>query len=195
MNKPIKKILLSLVFISLLVSKSWGACNVSTDSNTATSSGSIAIGQFGFQWFANKIVAGSTYTLCSVVLRMDKVSSPTTNLVAKIYSDSSGSPGTQIGSTSSSVASSSLPTSEGDVTFSNMSSSLTSGTTYWIVVYIDASDNSNYPEWYWDGSIDSNHIQVSSNGTSWSSLSDHPAKFTAYKDSYTSVEGGGRQHQ
>ena len=56
-------------------------------------------------------------------------------------------PGNLIGSCSDNIAASTFDTSEGDVLFSNMSASISSGTTYFLVASGGYTDTSNYARW------------------------------------------------
>lgn len=110
-------------------------CLTSTDSKTGTTAGTVELG--GSAYNATPFVAGSSYPLCKVVLRMLKTGSPTYTMTCGIYSHDAGNnaPNVLLGQVSTAVAAGSLSTSEADVTFSGMSANISSGTTYWIVVF------------------------------------------------------------
>lgn len=159
------------------------SCATTTDSNTAATSGSEFIGaNAGSTWRGYSFVAGSSYTVCKVVLRMAKVGSPTFTANTYIYTDNAGVPGTLIGTGSGNFSVSTLTTSEGDATFTGISAAVTSGTTYWIVTKATGAPNdfTNYVNEF--VSVGSTTGQSSADGITWSAASPGvQVKFTNYK--------------
>lgn len=159
------------------------SCATSKDTHGGTATGNDGMFLFGGgnKYIGTHFVAGTTYTVCSAVVRGGKAGTGgSMNISAEIWSDSSGLPGTIVGTASATILGSSFPSSEADVTFTGMSASITSGTTYWLVCHADAtSDNTNYPLWYYVG-FDATGDEVSANGTSWSTVNNRLLKFTLY---------------
>lgn len=97
-------------------------------------------------WVWSTFTANNTSTRCKITVKMLKVGSPAGTLTACIYTNSSGVPGTQIGTCSDAVNTSTLSTSEGDITFSNVSANVTDTTQYKLVIKSSQhNDWSNYP--------------------------------------------------
>jgi hypothetical protein len=61
---------------------------------------------------------------------------------------------------------------EGDITFSNMSASLTSRTTYHVVVQCSSDFNSPNSQWAAMSETIANGVSSSSDGSAWSSVDD-----------------------
>ncbi|WP_424630045.1 choice-of-anchor R domain-containing protein [Bradyrhizobium sp. SYSU BS000235] len=88
----------------------------------------------GFRW-----VATGTGTIATVTINITSVAA-SGNVTARLYSNGSGHPGTQIGTASNTVN----ITGAGNVTFTFSSPpSVTSGTTYWIVLDCSISSTAN----------------------------------------------------
>lgn len=92
--------------------------------------------------YAIKYVAVEDQTIANFNLRLKKVGSATQTITAGWQADSSGEPsGTYL--TSDTVAASGLTTSYSTENFVT-AQSFVEGTTYWLVVEVDATDGSNY---------------------------------------------------
>ena len=158
-------------------------CTTSTDSATGTTNGFDGLSSNAARTYTGgKFTAGSSYTLCKLVLRVDKTGTPNYTLNAYIYTDNSGVPGTLVGTGSGNIATTGIGTSEADVTFASMSAALTSGTVYWIVVKATGSPNdfTNYARLY--NKSGSTTTQRSPDAVTWTSDSTFvQVKFTAYK--------------
>jgi hypothetical protein len=134
--------------------------NLAGPANPGTS-----LNEEAFQKNATKFTASASYTVCAVSLPLfSYVTVHPTNyyhsLKVGIWSHNAGSdePNALVGTASDSVPASTVPScslnalascwnSTANVTFSNMSASLTSGTTYWIVLEASPSPlaATNYP--------------------------------------------------
>lgn len=104
----------------------------------------------GHLYLASSFVASSSYSLRRVLVDLLKTGAPTFNITARIYSDSSDSPGSQLGSTSTTVqAASGLTGSFAAYEFVFPSDiALTNGTKYWVVLVASAlGDGSNFVRW------------------------------------------------
>lgn len=152
-----------------------GGCNTIKDSYLGNHAGTSYIGG-GYLATACKFVASNSYTACSVSVVVERIGSGSTYTVhASIYSHDSGSnqPNVLIGTSSDEVALSSFNTSYGLVTFPNMSATLVSGTTYWIVLRITVADGSytNYSQVDTRSFLgQTNGTMLSTNGTTWTVL-------------------------
>ncbi len=158
--------------------------DIAQDTNNGTTTGSQNVGDTsGDKWMATSFTASFTYTAHKIVLRLSKTGSPTGTITAYIYSDSANVPGSVLtGGTSGTINASSLGASEADADLTGLTSSITSGTKYWIVMQASqTADAVNYINWHYDTlSSDSNgRLKNSSNGTSWGNKSNtHSGKFT-----------------
>jgi hypothetical protein len=120
---------------------------------------------------AVKFTASASYTCTSIALNLYKAGSPTFNVKAAIWTDVASAPGALVGTESNAIASSTFTTSEAIYTFTGVSATLVSGTSYWVVVR--ESDGAAYSG--------SNYVQVpyaassgfsifrSETGASWAS--------------------------
>lgn len=100
-------------------------------------------GTIGVPETAARFTAPYDFTLTSIRVYVNKTASPSDNLIARLYTDSTNSPGTQIELSATTVAGSSI-SAPGFVTF-NFTSALTANTKYWIILDRDgANDNTNY---------------------------------------------------
>lgn len=125
-----------------------GSCTTTKDGYSGSSSGFSDLGNYSC--LAQSFTAGSTYTTCKVVARMSSETVlSTAQVTAAIYTDNSGSPGYRVGYFSNDVLQTAMTSSEGDVTFTGLIASLTSGTTYWVVIYQTSYiSGTNYFKWY-----------------------------------------------
>jgi hypothetical protein len=160
------------------------------DENSAarTSDSSLAKNS-GADWLAQKFTAGSSYTCTKIELPLFMTGSISGNVYVAIYSHDAGEddPDTLVGGVSAAVSLSTLPVS-GDGTWVSFTLSsgaaLTSGSTYWIVVYTDNfGDTSNYVNWE---RISATDMVVKQSGTgtgTWASYS------TTRKNRYKTYSG------
>lgn len=121
-------------FINPVTGGGGGACNTSKDSQGGTINNNAP--NDTYLWIGWNFVAGSTYTLCKIDVRVTKNGTPPAgNATVAIYTNNSGEPGTQVGTGSDGVDVSTIGTdTDFNHTFSNLSASLTNGTTYWVVL-------------------------------------------------------------
>lgn len=152
---------------SLATTINVGTCNesdVATAVSGAVNGDIVSIQSGSCTWTTQLDLAGKAITLTSSV---------------KIYTDSSGSPGTQVGSNVT-LTGSSVGAAEGDIVLSGFGASLTAGASYWIVAY-SALDASNYYMWAYvaAAACSPQIVKNSSDGTSWSTTtSGNSLKYT-----------------
>ena len=117
-----------------------------TDNTTYNSSNT------GFIYFGSDFVAGSSYSLDKISLKLSKSGSPTANLTVHIYSEAGSVPNASLGE-SGAIAASTLTTSAADYEFTFASPiSITSGTHYWVVLMLNENAHAtNYIKWHGDG--------------------------------------------
>jgi hypothetical protein len=117
---------------------------------------------------AAKFTAGSTAPCTKVEVRLKNDASATGTVIVALYSDSSGSPGTLLAK--SSIAASVPTSSYAYITARFMSApTLTSGTAYWIVCYVQSTGTGSYK---WSSTTSATTAKSSSDsGGTWSSTS------------------------
>lgn len=94
-------------------------------------------------WVGSKFTAGATGRLSKVQVNVYNNSSPTQHLIVKVYSNSSGAPGTLLAT--SSVLSSSITASPAYVTARFIEApAVTSGTAYWVVCHMQTGGTGSY---------------------------------------------------
>ena len=100
-------------------------------------------------YLGDSFVAGSSYTVCAVEIQAYKVNSPTFLIKAAIFTDSSGSPGSLIGTASGTLDTSTITaTTTGEkYTLTGLSADVTSGTTYWVVLYYVSGPHNYYVDY------------------------------------------------
>lgn len=133
-----------------------GAGPTIQDSNTATATGDEGLFEGPSQdWWAQKFVAGSSYTLSSVHVWMSKQNTPTGNMTAHIYSHdgTNDSPNVSLGTPSGTFDISTLSATETEETLTGMSVSITSGTTYWLVLTLDTTVANRDVLWYYNANV------------------------------------------
>ena len=122
-------------------------------------------------WRAMPFTAGATGRLTKVDIRIGNIggTAATGPVIIEIRSNSSGSPSTSI------LAQSSIPAASITGSYQYLSArfieapQVTSGTTYWIVVYIQSDGTNNY---YWSSTTSGTSMKVSTNsGYSWDTTS------------------------
>lgn len=111
------------------------------------------------RYLATSFEAGESYSLTQLDLLLLKSGSPTADVTAYIYSDSSGAPGTLLGTCTTDLDSSTFGTSYGWETFDFSGVSLISSTDYFIVIYSTTEDSSNYVRWGANSSVSGETIQ------------------------------------
>jgi hypothetical protein len=122
------------------------------------------------QYFAVSFIASNSYTACAVQWILKAYGSPSGyGVKVGIYTDSSGAPGTLIGSLSPELDVSTLTSSLTTNVFDGLSASLTVGTKYWKVME-KSSGSFNYGNGVWlpYGGAGVNVILYSSDFVSWS---------------------------
>lgn len=153
------------------------------DSNTAASNGSTTFSNgANLKYIGSGFVAGATYTLTSVDMYMAKTGSPSFNISCEIWSNNSGDPGSIVGSGSTNtIAASSITGSEAVYTWTGLNASITSGTTYFIVLICDTvGDGSNNIQLH-RNAVSANQIDTSPNGSTWTNASGtRRSKFATY---------------
>lgn len=157
-------------------------CAIVADSHTALNQDLCDLDKSGNDWSANKFTSAGAYTLCAAELELSKFGSPTYSHRVHIYTDSSGSPGTEVGMGSVYVPVSGYTTATTNyVMFTGMEVSMVSGTVYWMVIEANgAGDASNYTQWGTDQNFVSANTKVSSDGTSWSGHCNRIAHYKLY---------------
>jgi hypothetical protein len=115
--------------------------------------------------------ASSSYTLTRVDIPLSPAGTPTGNIRAHIYADSSGSLGSSLGTVSAWTPAS----QSGFVQFTNLAVTVVSGTAYWIVLETDVTrgDGVNYQTWNYSFDAGNGPIWKSSDGASWSLVSNN----------------------
>jgi len=132
-------------------------------------------------WIAQKFTAGATGSLTKVDVNLKNTASGTGPLIVAIYSDSSG-PSTLLAT--SSITSSSITSSYQYLSARYIEApAVTSGTSYWVVCYIQSDGSNNYK---WSSTTSATTAKTSSNsGNNWSSTS-----FAMNVKTYVSTSGG-----
>ncbi|HUD74522.1 MAG TPA: hypothetical protein VMQ76_05570 [Terracidiphilus sp.] len=153
------------------------------DSITGTTNANTGLGaNSGNNWQGMLFTAANTRTVRMMVVRMARIGSPVFNFNGYIYTQSSGHPGTLVGTGSATYAAGSLGLSEQNALFTGMSASITASTGYAVVFNaIAASENfTDYIAWY-QVSGASNSWGNSSDGTTWTMQNDfQKCKFILY---------------
>lgn len=136
-------------------------------------------------WLGQKFTAGATGRLTKVEVRLKNDASGTGPAIVAIYSDSSGSPGTLLGTTS--VLSSSITSSYAYISARLLEApSVTSGTAYWIVVYVQADGSNNYK---WSSTTTATTAKTSADsGTTWTATS-YALNFKTHVSTAGAVKG------
>lgn len=119
---------------TMFAPSSAGSGFTARETQAGTTSNYFEVSDGTYTKIASPFVAGASYTYTKGVFREAKVSSPSVNLSLEIWSDSAGSPNAIVGTGSGLIAASTLTASEGDITFTGLSATIVSGTTYWLVV-------------------------------------------------------------
>jgi len=147
----------------------------------------------GNAWCASPFTTGSAYQATQIQLFLAGTSSPQGNVKAAIFTDNSGSPGTQLGTASNSIPASTLPSTPGPVQFQGLNATLSAGTTYWIVVQRDNSAGSVTA--YGDQlskPVPKALAASSANGTTWTEITNfQKLRYTVYSSSSGTLASAG----
>lgn len=140
------------------------------------------------EWKAMKFTAGATGPLTKVELRLKKTDSSSGPIVVRIYSDSSGRPGTLLGE--SGILNSDITTSYTYVPARFIEApAVTSTSVYWIVAFIQ-DDGANTYSWSSNTST-TLALTSDSSGSSWSTTT-YSLNFKTYVSSTSVMKGGVR---
>lgn len=158
-------------------------CSTQRDAGTDSTSGQAAIGNWsGEKYIALSFTATATYTCCRIDVPLTRVGAPVADIRVAIYSDSSAYPSTLL-STSNAVNASTISTTTTEVSFEGLSASISSGVTYWVVVYTATAEGySDYIKWdyAYAGSAPS---RSSGDGSSWGGYASSTlAKFKSFSN-------------
>ena len=135
-------------------------CDATKDQRTLTSNGYSVIGLSpSTDWTAQKFTAGSSYDACKLRVYLHKAGSPT-----------SDAPGTALG-TGGTLTASSVTATDDQPYDIDITATLVSGTTYWIVVSTDSTGVTDNIHWNRGSSVLTNSILQSGDGASWSLVS------------------------
>lgn len=175
-------------FIGRTRSVASAGCDTLKDSQTATAEEAASVGNIaGNTYVATKFTAGSSYSACKVDLLLAKAGAtgtPTGNVFAYLYSDSSGSPGTLLAA-SDLVDSTTLPTAGTSnwvsFTFSSPAS-LTSGSVYWVATSHTNTAALSFVYWWRNSGFVASGVYSSTNGTIWNSLSSRRNNFKTFSN-------------
>lgn len=140
------------------------------DMTTQTNGTSFALNTAaGAAWLAFSFPAQASKTLNTVYVYAGVNGTlGSSDLVATLYSDSSGLPGSSIQASSTVV---STPTGAAVVEFTGFTSALTAGTQYWIVLTnANGTPTTNYPSYLEGASVGGPYWVFGSNAYGWSSL-------------------------
>lgn len=119
-------------------------------------------------WLGAKFTAGASGRVTKVEFNVKNGVTPTQHMLVAIYSDSSGSPGTLLG-TSSILSTDIGATYDYEIARFIEAPLVVSGTSYWAVAYMQAGGAGNY---LWSSTTSATTAKTSSNsGGSWSATS------------------------
>ena len=141
-------------------------------------------------YVAQKFTAGASKRLTKVELNLKNTTSGTGPVLVFIYTDAAGSPGTLVAQ--SSIQSNLITSSYAYQTARFIEAPLlTSGNSYWIVVYLSENASNSYS---WSSTTNSTNAKSSTNyGTSWSTLS-KSLNFKTYLSEDKAVLGATRAY-
>jgi len=117
----------------------------------------------GKLYLANKIIPASNYTLANLGVIVKRVGTPAGALTIALYSNGAGVPGTSIASAS--VSTSDITDTISGLFEASVSTSLTSGITYWVVV--TAANGTETDHWRVGVNNATGTSYQSVNGSSW----------------------------
>jgi len=162
------------------VSGGGGSCTTVAQQATGTGVGGVYAGK-DHSAEGSVFTANASDTVCTVDLSIKKIGTPSGTLRVGVFADSSGVPGSQVGTWSSTVASGAITGSYATVTFSGLSAARTSGTTYWLVVESGSTDGSNYYQLDAGGSYGSGTTVDGTVASSWAYSGSYAMFYTLYK--------------
>jgi hypothetical protein len=134
-------------------------------------------------YLATYFVAGSSYTLGSIKIKMRKFGTPTFNITCEVRSLSTNAPGSVLGTSSTTIAASTLSTSDGDFDFTGFSLALTGSTGYFVTLHAATEGTSaNNVSWRaGDGSYPGfSMTQKGSVVPAWTAQANYTAMFQTY---------------
>lgn len=136
-------------------------------------------------WLAAKFTAGTTGRLTRVDVRLKNASTATGTVMVKIYSDSSGSPGTLLAT--SSIASADITSSYQYLIARFIEAPVVaSGTSYWLISHVQANGTNTYS---WSSTTNATTAKSSADsGASWSTTT-HDLNFKTYVSTNSPVLG------
>lgn len=146
-----------------------GSCN--TTNVQFESSFASHVGNQDNLWYGCSFVTTNGFSACGInVVMYRSAGTVTATLTIAIYTDSSGHPGTQVGSATGSLTCSTLPTGASSYVSmpSGLSATLSSSTAYWIVFHYSNLDTAGNTAEIAINTLGGANILASSNGTSWS---------------------------
>jgi len=127
----------------------------------------------GFRWKANSFTTGgSGFTVCKAQAYLAKQGTPAAGtLEALIYTDSSGTPGTLVGTGSATLDRTTISGTQAFVEFTGMSAVLSASTTYWFILKASALDTDSGNRIYWQEDVtgETNTGKDSADGSAWES--------------------------
>ena len=184
------KVIFGVQYLTSGPSVGYGKSNITTYRNLTTTS----------TWFSQGFVAPSTTLYRGVGVFIGRTGTITgTVLRCRLYSNSSGVPGSAVTGASATYAADALTTTEGQYIFFDFGApvALTDGTTYHVVLDISTAgtaDASNYIRWGEDGSGEygDGALSTSTNGGStWAAVaaSDMAFQVVPYSDTWEDLFG------
>jgi len=130
----------------------------------------FGVTSFREKWISHSFVAGSSYTLTQLAVKIYKNGSPTDSITAAIYDgeETFHTPVNSLGESTNSVDLSTLSTTPGAyVNFTFAGVALTNGTRYHVILKRSTVGDPNYPGWRTDTSSQSQYQRYSADGGSW----------------------------
>lgn len=133
-------------------------------------------------WYAEKVTATATGPACRLDIRLKNSASATGTVILRVYSDSSGSPGTLLATTS--IAETDIASSYNyETAYSMEAPTITNGTAYWVAVGLQESGTGTM---YVSSTTNSTNAKVSTNsGQSWTA-----GAYSLNVKLYTATAGG-----
>lgn len=155
------------------------SCSVSRDTHAGDSDSPFD--NTDFTRLATDFVAGASTTICALEVEIRRVGSPAGTITASIWSESVDAPGTLVGSASATVTASTLGTSMSAVSFTGLSASITSGTTYFLVLEFSAAGTgSDYVQWQYYSGAGASGREIDFYDGSWGGVNDLQFGFQLY---------------
>lgn len=94
-------------------------------------------------WAYRFAYAGTTGTLCRVIVKLSKTGSPAGNAYISVLNDNSAAPGSSL-TTCGSMVATGIDAGGAEYTFNCGDAAVTNGNYYWVQVYYDSANSSNY---------------------------------------------------